>query len=159
MSQSGYTPLLIYGSGTSTNTPIAANLTSSSSGCELAINYADGKLFYKDNSGTVQVLATKSATSGTFSQITSTVSTGTPPFVVSSTTQVANLNAATAGTAISATTATSATKISNSGGWTVQTGGTATVLEFSYNGTVVASLDSSGNFIALANVTASGTPA
>jgi len=36
-------------------------------------------------------------------QITSTVATGTAPFVVSSTTQVANLNAATAGTATNAT--------------------------------------------------------
>jgi len=36
-------------------------------------------------------------------QLTSTVSTGTAPFVVASTTQVANLNAATAGTATNAT--------------------------------------------------------
>jgi hypothetical protein len=39
-------------------------------------------------------------------QITSTVSTGTAPFVVSSTTQVANLNVATAGSATNATNAT-----------------------------------------------------
>lgn len=39
-------------------------------------------------------------------QITSQVSTGTAPFVVASTTQVANLNAATAGSATTATTAT-----------------------------------------------------
>ncbi len=42
-------------------------------------------------------------------QITSTVTTGTAPFVVSSTTQVANLNVATAGSATTATTATNAT--------------------------------------------------
>ena len=59
MAQSGYTPILIYGSGTATNVPLAANLTSSASGTELALNYADGKLFYKDSGGTVQVLATK----------------------------------------------------------------------------------------------------
>ena len=59
MSQSGYTPILIYASGTTTNVPLAANLTSSASGAELALNYADGKLFYKDSGGTVQVLATK----------------------------------------------------------------------------------------------------
>jgi hypothetical protein len=41
----------------------------------------------------------------TASTLTSNVSTGTAPFVVTSTTQVANLNAATAGTATSATTA------------------------------------------------------
>ena len=59
MSASGYTPILIYASGTTTNVPLAANMTSSASGAELAINYADGKLFYKDSSGVVQVLATK----------------------------------------------------------------------------------------------------
>jgi len=59
MAQSGYTPILIYGSATPGNTPSAGNLTSTTSGAELALNYADGKLFYKDSSGTVQVLATK----------------------------------------------------------------------------------------------------
>ena len=59
MAQSGYTPILIYGSGTTGNTPSAGNLISTASGAELALNYADGKLFYKDSGGTVQVLATK----------------------------------------------------------------------------------------------------
>jgi hypothetical protein len=59
MAQSGYTPILIYASGTTGNTPSASNLTSSASGSELALNYFDGKLFYKDASGNVQVLATK----------------------------------------------------------------------------------------------------
>ena len=59
MAQSGYTPILIYASGTTTNVPLAANLTSSSAGAELALNYADGKLFYKDSGGVVQVLASK----------------------------------------------------------------------------------------------------
>lgn len=59
MAQTGYTPILIYASGTTGNTPLAANLTSSSSGAELALNYFDGKLFYKDASGVVQTLAGK----------------------------------------------------------------------------------------------------
>lgn len=46
--------------------------------------------------------------------------------------------------------------ISNSGGWSVTPSGTK--LYFNYNGTNVGSLDSSGNFIALGNVTAYGTP-
>ena len=62
MAQSGYTPILIYASGTTGNTPSASNLTSSSSGAELALNYFDGKLFYKDSGGTVQVLAGKGGT-------------------------------------------------------------------------------------------------
>lgn len=59
MAQTGYTPILTYASGTSTNVPLAANLTSSASGAELALNYADGKLYYKDSGGVVQVLAGK----------------------------------------------------------------------------------------------------
>ena len=59
MAQTGYTPILIYASGTTTNVPSASNLTSSSAGAELAINYTDGKLFYKDNSGNVQVIGWK----------------------------------------------------------------------------------------------------
>ena len=59
MAQSGYTPILIYASGTATNVPLAANMTSSASGAELALNYADGKLYYKDSGGVVQVLASK----------------------------------------------------------------------------------------------------
>jgi hypothetical protein len=59
MAQSGYTPILIYASGTATNVPLAANLANGASGAELALNYADGKLFYKDSSNVVQVLASK----------------------------------------------------------------------------------------------------
>jgi hypothetical protein len=53
-------------------------------------------------------------------------------------------------------TAGAANAIANTGGWAVTPSGTK--LYFSYNGVNVASLDSSGNFIAKANVTAYGTP-
>jgi hypothetical protein len=59
MAQTGYTPILIYGSGTASAAPSAGNLTTSANGVELALNYTDGKLFYKDNGGVVQVLAGK----------------------------------------------------------------------------------------------------
>lgn len=59
MAQSGFTPILIYASGTATNVPLNTNLTSSSLGAELALNYADGKLFYKDSSNVVQVIGWK----------------------------------------------------------------------------------------------------
>lgn len=49
MAQSGYTPIKLYSSGTTTNVPLAADLAYG----ELAINYADGKLFYKNSGGTV----------------------------------------------------------------------------------------------------------
>jgi hypothetical protein len=54
------------------------------------------------NLGTAQVLASANVTAP---QLISNIATGTAPLVVTSTTQVANLNAATAGTATSATTA------------------------------------------------------
>jgi hypothetical protein len=54
------------------------------------------------------------------------------------------------------TNATNATQITNSGGWSVTPSGSK--LYFSYAGTNVASLDSSGNLVTLANITAYGTP-
>lgn len=54
------------------------------------------------------------------------------------------------------TNATNATQITNTGGWNVTP--TGTKLYFSYNGTDVGSLDSSGNFIVLGDLTAYGTP-
>jgi len=60
MSQgSGYTPIYIYSSSTASNVPSASNLTNTSLGSEIAINITDGRLYYKDNSNVVQVLATK----------------------------------------------------------------------------------------------------
>lgn len=66
MSQSGYTPILIYSSSTASNAPAAGNLTNSTLGSELAINITDGKLFYKDNANAVQVIGWKTvpATAG-----------------------------------------------------------------------------------------------
>ena len=55
MAQSGYTPLSLYYSATATNTPTAGNLVAG----ELALNTADGKLFYKDSAGNVQTIASK----------------------------------------------------------------------------------------------------
>jgi hypothetical protein len=59
MAQTGFTPILHYASGTASAAPDPSFLTSSANGAELAINYTDGKLFYKDNAGAVQVLAWK----------------------------------------------------------------------------------------------------
>jgi hypothetical protein len=60
MAQTGYTPISIYYSATATNVPTAGNLVAG----ELAINTADGKLFYKDSSGVVQTIATKNGVAG-----------------------------------------------------------------------------------------------
>lgn len=60
MAASGYTPIQLYYSTTTTNVPTAGNLVDG----ELAINTADGLLFYKDSGGAVQILADKDVTSG-----------------------------------------------------------------------------------------------
>ena len=62
MAQTGYTPIQLYYSSTTTNAPTAGNLANG----ELAINITDGKLFYKDNAAAVQVIGWKTtpATAG-----------------------------------------------------------------------------------------------
>jgi len=63
MAQTGYTPIQLYYSPTASSVPVNTNLANG----ELALNTNDGKLFYKDSSGVVQVLATKAAASMSFS--------------------------------------------------------------------------------------------
>jgi hypothetical protein len=53
MAATNFTPISLYYSATSTNTPSAGNLVLG----ELAINIADGKLFYKNPSNVVTLLA------------------------------------------------------------------------------------------------------
>jgi hypothetical protein len=55
MAATNYTPIQLYHSTTLSAVPVNTNLVDG----ELAINITDGKLYYKDNSGVVQVIATK----------------------------------------------------------------------------------------------------
>jgi hypothetical protein len=126
--------------GNTTVTPAVGSITGLGTGVAtaLAVNVGtagsvliDGGALGTPSSGTVTNLTgtasiningtvgATTATTGAFTTvsasgvITSTVTTGTAPFTVASTTQVANLNAATAGTA---TTATNATNVALSAG-------------------------------------------
>ena len=60
MAQTGYTPIQLYHSTTSTNTPSAGDLVDG----ELAINTADEKLYFKNSSGAVKLLASTAGASG-----------------------------------------------------------------------------------------------
>jgi hypothetical protein len=62
MAQTGFTPISLYYTATAAATPTAGNLVAG----ELAINTADGKLFYKDSAGVVQTIASKNSNSGIF---------------------------------------------------------------------------------------------
>ncbi|CAB4122441.1 hypothetical protein UFOVP35_18 [uncultured Caudovirales phage] len=53
MAQTGYTPISTYYTATASAVPVNTNLVNG----ELAINITDGKLYYKDNSGTVKLLS------------------------------------------------------------------------------------------------------
>ena len=58
MAQAGFTPIQLYHSTTPSQAPSGANLVSG----ELAINIADGKLYFKDSSSNVLVIADKNVT-------------------------------------------------------------------------------------------------
>jgi hypothetical protein len=55
MAQTGFTPIQLYYSITAGASPIASSLANG----ELAINITDGKLFYKENTGTISVIGWK----------------------------------------------------------------------------------------------------
>ena len=59
MAQAGYTPISLYYSTTAAAVPTAGNLVQG----ELAINIADGKLYFENSSGVVTLLAQSSAAS------------------------------------------------------------------------------------------------
>jgi hypothetical protein len=57
MAQAGYTPISLYYSTTAAAVPVNTNLVNG----ELSINITDGKLYYKNNSGVVTLLASAAA--------------------------------------------------------------------------------------------------
>lgn len=66
MAQTGYTPIQIYHSATAAAVPLAADLLQG----ELAINVADGKLYYKNASNVVQLLVAAGTGGGTVTSVT-----------------------------------------------------------------------------------------
>ena len=57
MAASGYTPISLYYSSTASAVPLAGNLVAG----ELALNTNDGKLYYKNSSNAVTLLASAAA--------------------------------------------------------------------------------------------------
>jgi hypothetical protein len=137
MAATNYTPISLYYSATASATPTAGNLVAG----ELAINTNDGKLFYKDSSGVVQVLATKGGV-GT-SSTTQVLYNSSGLVVGSAGLTFDGTNLATTGTA-------TATRFIPSGS-TIATNGlylpAANNLGFSTNSTERMRIDSSGNVL------------
>lgn len=65
MAQTGFTPIQLYYSTTATNVPAAVDLVDG----ELALNIADMKLYAKDSTGTVVLLASTGGATGTVSSV------------------------------------------------------------------------------------------
>lgn len=110
MAAVGYTPIQLYRTATAAAVPVAGNLNNG----ELAINYNDGVLYYKDSSGIVQALARKSHISG------SGTTNYVPKFTTSST--VGNSVIYDDGTNIGIGTASPTTKLDVNGGIKTNTG-------------------------------------
>ena len=94
MAQAGYTPIQLYFSTTAAAVPVAGNLANG----ELAINITDGKLYYKNNSGVVSLLASNATSAPVL-----TFSAGTTGFTPSTATSgvvtlAGTLNVANGGT-------------------------------------------------------------
>lgn len=109
------------------------------------------------NAGTTTATALNVTTDTTGAMVIQTsganaISISSSQVVTFANTAVGNIT----GNAGTATTATNANAIANAGGWAITPSGTK--LLFSYNGTNVASVDSSGNFISLLTVAAGTTP-
>jgi hypothetical protein len=101
MSQAGYTPIQLYFSTTASAVPVNTNLANG----ELAININDGKLYYKDSSGVVRLLASNATSAPVLSFQTSlgglTPSTATTGVV----TLAGTLNTSSGGTGLTSYTA------------------------------------------------------
>jgi hypothetical protein len=82
MAQTNYTPISLYYSATGSAVPLNTNLVDG----ELAININDGKLYYKDSGGTVQLLASKSGASGSVTSVSVVSANGLAGTVATSTT-------------------------------------------------------------------------
>jgi hypothetical protein len=71
MAATNFTPISLYYSTTAAATPSAGNLVAG----ELALNTLDEKLYFKNSTGTVKLLASNAASSGTVSSVAATVPT------------------------------------------------------------------------------------
>ena len=72
MAATGFTPISLYYSTTASAVPLAANLANG----ELALNTADMKLYSKNSSGVVTLLASSGGATGTVSSVAMSVPTG-----------------------------------------------------------------------------------
>jgi hypothetical protein len=172
MAASGYTSLSLYHSSTPAAEPAPGDLVDG----ELALNIADGKLFYKDDVGDIQSFTGGAGTSG-YSGYSGYSGLGTSGFSgysgqngSASASGFSGYSGASGISGFSGATGTGTSGYSGYSGFSGYgvsgisglSGFTITEalgnLIFKYNGTTVATLDNNGNWTTLGNITAYGTP-
>jgi hypothetical protein len=140
MAATNYTPIQLYYSTTASAVPVNTNLANG----ELAINITDGKLYYKDNGGTVRLLASNAT-----SAPVTTFSAGTTGLTPNSATSGAITLGGTLGTANGGTNLTTftsggamyatSTSVLTTGTLPNTAGGTGNASAFAANGIAYAS--------------------
>jgi hypothetical protein len=90
MAQTGKSKIQLYSSSTAATAPSAGNLTNDTNGSEIAINIADGTLFYKDGAGAVRALDQdgQSKLLGTVTGTNTITASANPPLTAYKTGQV-----------------------------------------------------------------------
>ena len=94
MAASGFTPISLYHSTTAAAAPVNTNLVAG----ELALNITDGKLYYKDNTNTVKLLASSVLNNYTTTGTGTVLALQTIPVFVASRVTVSALGTLTTGT-------------------------------------------------------------
>jgi hypothetical protein len=151
MAQAGFTPIQLYFSTTAAAVPTAGNLANG----ELAINITDGKLYYKNNSGVVTLLAgaTAGPAGGSNTQVqfnSSGALAGSANLTFNGTTLTANALTVTNAVTLSGGTANGVLYLNGS---KVATSGSA----FTFDGAQLAVLGTAGDAVNMSSSSATNT--
>ena len=156
MAATGYTPIQLYYSTTASTAPSSSNLVSG----ELAINILDEKLYFKNSSGTVKLLASTAGSNLTVG--TTSVTSGTSGYILyNNAGTLGNLATTGSGSVVLATSPTFTTSIDS--GATFGAFASSTTLTEGYTGTGASSTHNiatgalTGAFTKTVNIGTGGT--
>jgi hypothetical protein len=158
MAQAGFTPISLYFSTTAAAVPSSGNLANG----ELAINITDKKLYAKDNTGAVFLLASESGTTGTVSTVSVVSANGLTGSVANATTTPAitlstSVTGIVYGTGGSLSAVTIGSGVSFAGGTLSATGTGGTVTSVGVSGGTTGLTTSGGPITTSGIITLAGT--
>ncbi len=158
MAASGFTPISLYYSTTASAVPTSGNLANG----ELAINITDKKLYAKDNTGAVFLLASESGTTGTVSSVSVVSANGLSGSVANATTTPAitlstSVTGIVYGTGGSLSAVTIGSGVSFAGGTLSATGSGGTVTSVDVSGGTTGLTTSGGPITSSGTITLAGT--